>query len=234
MWRTKPTDRFVLRWIKLRLSAPLTLRLAPISRLSPLHLTAAAAFLGCLAGLLFALGRAWQAGCVAALAQILDGADGQLARLRNTASAAGAFRDSLLDRYADGAMLGGLAIFVIREPLFGPSWLWAPAGLLALVGSSQISYASARAQALGLDLGPPTLASKGTRMSVMILAAWASLLWRGAPAIALLYLALHTTAETARRLAIVSRGDRRAAARPGEGPSAEGELPAGAPREGSA
>ena len=63
VWRTKPTDRFILRWIKVHLSA----------RITP--------GLGMLAGLVYGLGAPWLAGCLAAAAQVFDGVDGQYARL---------------------------------------------------------------------------------------------------------------------------------------------------------
>jgi len=65
-------------------------------------------------------------------------------------------------------------------------------GALALIGSNLISYSSARAENLGIDLGRPTLASKGTRMTVVIVCAWGSLFWPPFPALALVYLACHT------------------------------------------
>lgn len=216
MWRTKPTDRFALRWIKLRLSAPLTLLLSRLPWLHPAHVTILAAALGVTGGVLFALGCAWQAGCVAAVGQVLDGVDGQLARRSGRATPGGAFWDSVLDRYADGALLAGLTVYLARLPGFGSPALWIALGLLALIGSSQISYTSARAATLGLPLGAPTLASKGTRASAMILSAWATLLWDRAPVVALAYIATHTSLEVLRRLARTRPGRTRAArAEPG-------------------
>jgi hypothetical protein len=71
---------------------------------------------------------------------------------------------------------------------------------LALIGGNLISYSTARAETLGLDLGRPTLASKGTRSSVMIVCALLSLFVPAAPMAALIYLALHTNAVVVRRL----------------------------------
>ena len=53
---------------------------------------------------------------------------------------------------------------------------------------------------LGLDIGKPTLASKGTRMAVMIICALASGFWPPAPLIALVYLAVHTNAAAVYRV----------------------------------
>lgn len=86
-----------------------------------------------------------------------------------------------------------------------PLWLILFLGALALIGSNLISYSSARAESLGLDLGKPTLASKGTRTSVMILCAWGSLFWAKLPIFALLYLAIHPNAVIVRRLIRTSR-----------------------------
>ena len=98
---------------------------------------------------------------MAAAAQVLDGVDGQFARLTSRETTAGAFLDSVLDRYTDGFLVFGLIIYNGRMGL--PVWLLIPVAVLALIGSSLISYSSARAANLGIDLGSPTLASKGTR-----------------------------------------------------------------------
>ena len=108
-WKTKPTDRFVLKWIKLNLSARITPRLLVWPWLSPWQITLSSALLGS----------------------------------------------------------------------------------LALIGCNLISYSSARAETLGLELGPPTLASKGTLTSVVILCAFFSFIWSGLPIVALFYLVIH-------------------------------------------
>jgi phosphatidylglycerophosphate synthase len=191
-WRTKPTDRFILKWIKIHLSAPLTRTLVKISWLRPGIVTCISAGLGTAAGIVFAGGWGWLAGVLAAVGQILDGVDGQLARLTRRESAAGAYLDSLLDRYADGAMMIGTVIYVTRLPGGLPLWLILVCGGLALLGGNLISYSTARAASLHIKLGPPTRASKGTRMSVMIICALGSSLWPPLPLFALIYLALHT------------------------------------------
>jgi phosphatidylglycerophosphate synthase len=140
---------------------------------------------------IFALGWSFLAGWIAACAQVFDGVDGQFARLTGQQSKAGAFWDSVMDRYADGAMVIGTTIYLVRLPFELPFWLLLALGGLALVGSNLVSYSSARAESLGLDLGKPALASKGTRTTVMILCAWGSLWWPGMPILALLYLAVH-------------------------------------------
>lgn len=199
-WKTKPTDRFVLKWIKLNLSARITPRLLAWPWLSPRMITISSALLGLLAGLVFALGAGWLAGIIAAAAQVLDGVDGQYARLTDRVSKGGAFWDSVLDRYADGALVIGLVVYLIRLPLPLPPGILIFLGSLALIGSNLVSYSSARAETLGLEFGPPTLASKGTRASIMILSAFFSFIWSGLPVVALVYLVIHPNATVMMRL----------------------------------
>ena len=199
-WRTKPTDRFILKWMKMNLSARITPRLTAVPWLAPWHITLASATLGCIAGVVFASGIGWLAGVIAAASQILDGVDGQYARLTRRVSRSGAFWDSVLDRYADGAMVIGMAVYLLRLSTPLAHWVLILASALALIGSNLISYSSARAETLSLDVGKPTLASKGTRSSVTILCALLSFLWPAMPLLALLYLALHTNGAVVWRL----------------------------------
>jgi len=205
-WKTKPADRFVLKWIKIHLSARISPLLVEITWLPPWVITIISTVLGVTAGVVFALDTAWLAGCIAAVSQVLDGVDGQFARLTDRQSRGGAFWDSVLDRYADGAMMIGLVIYLVRTPSPVPLWGLLLLGFLALSGSNLISYSTARAETLDLDLGPPTLASKGTRMTIMIFSAWGSLLWPALPLAALLYLAIHPNLVVLGRLIRTGRG----------------------------
>ncbi len=206
-WRTKPTDRFVLKWIKVNLSARITPGLARIGWLRPWMMTVCSAGLGTAAGVVFALGYGWPAGLIAAIAQVFDGVDGQLARLTSQQSRAGAFLDSALDRYADGAMVLGMIIYLLRLSLDLPLWLILALGALALIGSNLVSYTAARAGELQIALGKPTLASKGTRSSVMILGALGSAFWPPLPFVALSYLAIHPNLAVLARIIRVYKKD---------------------------
>ena len=204
-WQTKPSDRFILKWIKVHLSARITQEILPWSWPDPWMVTVFSAVLGTAAGVVFASGWAGFAGCIAAVSQVLDGVDGQLARLTGRQTNAGAFWDSLLDRYTDGSMVIGLTVYLFQLPAPLPFWLLLALGAVALIGSNLISYSSARAENLGIDLGQPTLASKGTRMTVMIVCAWGSLFWPPLPLVALVYLVGHTQLVVIHRLILVHR-----------------------------
>ena len=199
-WKTKPTDRFILRWIKCHLSSAITPRLVTCPWLRPWMITVMSALLGVMGGVVYALGCAWSAGAIAAVSQVLDGVDGQYARLTGTESRAGAFSDSVLDRFTDGAMVIGMVLYLVRMTDLMPLWILLILGSLALIGSNGISYSAARAETLDIDLGKPTLASKGTRSTVMILCALGTIFWPKLPVAALIYLAVHPNAVIIMRL----------------------------------
>ena len=198
-WKTKGTERFILRWVKIHLSAPLSqvfVRLHP--RVRPIWLTMFAACSGVAGGFAFGLGHAWAGGLLAALAQIVDGMDGQVARLTGRESRRGAFLDSALDRYMDFALLIGILLHCLRfsshieagPVTLGPSWLIVIAGLAA-VGASQVSYLTARASSLRLSYQRPELAGKGTRTAVIVIGGLLTPLWIHLPLLVLIYLAIH-------------------------------------------
>jgi CDP-diacylglycerol---glycerol-3-phosphate 3-phosphatidyltransferase len=194
-----------LKWIKVNLSAKITPRLPAYEGLEPWMVTLSSCAIGVMAGILLAVGCPVTAGLVAAVAQVLDGVDGQFARLTGRQSKGGAFWDSVLDRYADGAMVIGLSIYLIRFPAPLPVWVLTVLGAIAIIGSNNISYSSSRAESLGIDLGAPTLASKGTRTSVMIVCCWGTVISPSLPLLALLYLAAHTQASIVHRLRLALR-----------------------------
>lgn len=71
--------------------------------------------------------------------------DGTMARMSGTSGPWGNFLDATLDRLADGAIFGGLALY---GAFHDQPWLTA-AALLALVTGQVTSYSKARAEAVG-------------------------------------------------------------------------------------
>jgi phosphatidylglycerophosphate synthase len=198
-WKTKATDRFVLKYIKLYISAPVSLMLIRIlPQIRPTALTFLAAALGISGGIAFGRGLGWQGGLLAALAQILDGVDGQIARLTGRVSSEGALLDSVLDRYMDFALLFGILFHCLRCSVgvrlgtftFSPGWLIVIAGVAA-AGCSQVSYVTARAASLKLAFSRPEYAGKGSRTSVIVICGLLTPLWIHFPLVALCYLAIH-------------------------------------------
>ncbi len=71
--------------------------------------------------------------------------DGTMARMAGTSGPWGNFLDATLDRVADGAIFGGLALYGAFQD---QPWITA-AALLALVTGQVTSYSKARAEAVG-------------------------------------------------------------------------------------
>ncbi len=96
-----------------------------------------------------------------------DMLDGTLARIKGTTGKFGAFLDSTLDRVADAAVFGGLAIYFVRG---GNDRVLAAVSLFCLVAGSMVSYAKARAESLGLtcDVG---FAERTERLLIGLVAA---------------------------------------------------------------
>src|SRR5262245_25163898 len=115
------------------------------SGISPNGVTVVATLTGVASGVAVALGRFALGGWLFILSGILDTLDGKLARVRHSVTPAGAAFDSLLDRYADGAVLFGLAIY------FRNSWTLVPV-LAAIFGTSMVPYVRAKAESFGVPM----------------------------------------------------------------------------------
>jgi CDP-L-myo-inositol myo-inositolphosphotransferase len=103
-------DGIVARHLNRPLSRRITERL--LSRdVKPWQISIAS-FLGTLAsGLSFATGHALTGGLLAQSASVLDGVDGELARIRYQDSPFGGVYDALLDRVGDAAVIGGMTLY---------------------------------------------------------------------------------------------------------------------------
>jgi CDP-diacylglycerol---glycerol-3-phosphate 3-phosphatidyltransferase len=116
--------------------------------LTPNQVTVVGVILTFFASGLAAFGELRWAGIVLIFAGTCDILDGALARSTNASYPYGAFLDSTLDRYAEGAVYLGLAAYFISAG--GPLQRWLVlATLAALAGSFLVSYVRARAQSLG-------------------------------------------------------------------------------------
>ncbi|MFC4337869.1 phosphatidylinositol phosphate synthase [Salininema proteolyticum] len=73
--------------------------------------------------------------------------DGAMARLSGKTSRFGALLDSTMDRVADGAVLAGIAFYLLRNDmaLAGAFALW------CLIASEVVSYVKARSESLGTE-----------------------------------------------------------------------------------
>lgn len=99
-----------------------------------------------------ALGPLRIGGICVLLASIFDMFDGAVARVQHKSSVFGAFLDSTLDRYAEGALLLGVILHAMRVEHAGTTLTWTVAlAYVAAILSLVVSYTRARAEGLGLE-----------------------------------------------------------------------------------
>jgi len=101
-------------------------------------------------------------------AGVFDVVDGEVARATQRASARGDFVDHVYDRYADVAILLGIALSTYANPFLA---------LLALVSLLLVSYMGTQAQAVGRGRLYGGLLSRADRLVVLALAAFLEFDW---------------------------------------------------------
>lgn len=101
-------------------------------------------------GVAFAFGYMHAGGFIIGLTAIADALDGIVARRTGQVTVFGAFYDSTLDRVADGALLAGIAFFYAANPVHHSLPMLA-VSLVGIIGTYLVSYARARAEALGIN-----------------------------------------------------------------------------------
>jgi CDP-L-myo-inositol myo-inositolphosphotransferase len=113
-------------------------------------------------------GVGYLGGILAQLSSIVDGADGDLARLKGMTSAFGGFFDAVLDRYADAAILMGLTYWAADGASVG-AW---SVGFAALAGTFAVTYTRARIETVPgnpFDKGLASTASRDVRLMVVMI-----------------------------------------------------------------
>jgi choline kinase/phosphatidylglycerophosphate synthase len=101
-------DGFVSRYLNRRFSLMITRNLA-CTKITPNQFTVISFLTAAGAALCFALGGHLYGGLLAQLSSVIDGVDGEIARLKFQKTSYGALFDSILDRYADFMIVLGLA-----------------------------------------------------------------------------------------------------------------------------
>ena len=148
---SKEGDGPVSRYLNRPVSSWISMAVAPL-RLSPDLVSVIAFLFGLVAAGLLATGYGIAGGVVVHLASVLDGCDGEVARLQLRASPRGALLDGVLDRVADATILAGLGLWAIGDT----SHPWLALGLaVAATSGAMLSMASKdRIALLGLPRAP--------------------------------------------------------------------------------
>jgi len=154
---------------------------------------------------LLATGRGILGGVMVQGASVLDGVDGETARLLMRAGPRGAMLDGVLDRLGDAAVMGGLGVWALGggSAISGGVVVWLT---VAATAGSLLSMASKdRAAALGLPGAPERLLGYllGGRDGRLLLVAVGSIL--GRPAWALIAVTVSSALSLGLRLWLIRR-----------------------------
>jgi len=167
-------DGFVSRHLNRRMSRPVA-RALKNTPVTPNQVSVASLGVAALAFVAFAYGYNIVGGVLTQVSSIVDGVDGDLARVKGMASPFGGFLDAVLDRYADALILLGLAMWTASMQDTTLAWVL---GFSAVTGSLVISYTRARVQdvpRLVFDSGITSLASRDVRLLLIAVGAVAGL-----------------------------------------------------------
>lgn len=156
--RGESRDGPVARYLNRPLSIRISRRLAawPVT---PNQISIASFSLSLLAAVLIAYGAVPAlvlGGLLAQFASVIDGCDGEIARIKYQASAYGGWLDAVFDRYADAALLFALTWALAQS--HGGDFVWL-IGSFAIIGSFMVSYTAdkydnwAQQRATGWRLG---------------------------------------------------------------------------------
>jgi CDP-L-myo-inositol myo-inositolphosphotransferase len=138
--RSKPNDGPVSRY----LNRPLSIRISKLLvrfPITPNVISALSFLLSLFAAGLFAFGKNYISlligGLITHIASVIDGCDGEVARLKFMRSKYGGWFDAVLDRYADAFLLFGLTW---HEYMINNGNLILIIGFMAIIGSFMLSY----------------------------------------------------------------------------------------------
>jgi phosphatidylglycerophosphate synthase len=136
---TKATDGPVSRYLNRPVSSRLSVALAPL-RIHPDVLSWAAFVCAAAAAWLLGIGAGIPGAVLTHLASVIDGMDGEAARLQDRADPLGALLDGVLDRLSDMAILAGLAVWTVQSGAASPT----SGAMLAVfaTGASMLSMAT--------------------------------------------------------------------------------------------
>ena len=191
-------DGIVSRYLNRRFSRPIARLVAktPVTR----NQVSVVSFLIALASMgLFLGGYNLWAGLAAQFSSIVDGVDGDVARLKDMATRFGGFFDAVLDRYSDVAIIGGLTYWTVEYEVGVSLGVAVGVGLMAIVGALMVSYTRARAEASLGGAFQGVAGFLGARDARLLLVMIGALLGQGLAT--LLVLAVLTNATVLLRLA---------------------------------
>ena len=153
--------------------------------MTPNQITIMSFILGILSAVSFALSYLLVGATLYYISDVVDGADGIVARRIGKVTSYGAYLDSCLDRYVDIFILLGICMYLSHI-----RYIWV-IGVLAIAGSFMISYTTHRAEALGKVVLPSLISwHRRKRMHIIVLGTLLSLFYTPSLFYALIIIAL--------------------------------------------
>ncbi len=197
----KETDGFIAKHINRKVSTRISIFLVNSKlNITPNEMTFLS-FLTAALSACFFLGKIpFLGGIMAQISSILDGCDGEIARLTNRTSKEGELLDAVLDRFADGLLIMSITILaynIVSPPITGS--LIIALGFLALMGSFSVSYSAAKGLNVGYEY-KRRWAGRDVRLFVIMLAGISAEVFPLSLPLFLLILVILTFSETIYRI----------------------------------
>lgn len=172
--------------------------------LTPNALTVIGLLLNCIVAVVLARGYLFVGGALVLVAGLFDLLDGAMARITDKVTPFGSFFDSTLDRYSEVILYGGLLLYILSTPDVKVGAILIH---LTICGSILVSYARARAEALGYKLQVGLLArperiiilAAGLILGHPIWALWLLAIFTNLTAVQRIYHLWSTTSQTPRK-----------------------------------
>lgn len=172
--------------------------------LTPNMLTIIGFLAMCGIGVALAFGNFALGGLLIIAAGIFDALDGSLARLTNRVSKFGAFLDSTMDRFAEGALYFGILYAFMQR---GTNWV-AYLVFFTLLGSLMVSYARARAEGIGVEMKEGWM-TRFERIALLVIGLLLTTVFGDTPILIVLgILAVFTNLTAVQRMWLVYRATR--------------------------
>ena len=192
-----PVSRFLNRPISIKIS-----KLLVKTKVTPNSISFFSFILCLLSSYFFSLGSYLYAvigGLLSQSASIIDGCDGEVARLKFQQTEYGAWFDAVLDRYADALIILGMTYGLWR--LHGNATIWI-IGFIALIGSFMNSYTATKYDSIFKKSGrkPKVRIGRDIRLLLLMIGALSNQIFY-----MLIILGIITNAETIRRLFVLKK-----------------------------
>jgi len=187
-----------------RIFYPIIKRIAKILAKTPItpNMLTLTSFLTLIFASIFIIhGKFLAGGILIFIGGLIDGIDGELARVTNRTTKAGAFLDSVMDRYGDLILLlSFLFPYEMKIQINFKYWV-----ILAMIGTFMTSYVRAKGESLVVKETNIGLIARSERLFILFLACELSILNPNIPAYAIVALAFLTNATALQRIYLMGK-----------------------------